>query len=86
MQQVASQEDVLLKTAAPNLRALENLKTVRDKFQESADGEIELQSLARSRSRGLGLASVTVINNSPWIAYLFLLYIFSSLSYINVYF
>ncbi|XP_024435287.1 structural maintenance of chromosomes protein 1B isoform X3 [Desmodus rotundus] len=37
MQQVASQEDVLLKTAAPNLRALENLKTVRDKFQESAD-------------------------------------------------
>ncbi|XP_004771173.2 structural maintenance of chromosomes protein 1B isoform X2 [Mustela putorius furo] len=38
LQQVASQEDVLLKTAAPNLRALENLKTVRDKFQESTDG------------------------------------------------
>ncbi|XP_045690951.1 structural maintenance of chromosomes protein 1B isoform X2 [Phyllostomus hastatus] len=37
LQQVAAQEDVLLKTAAPNLRALENLKTVRDKFQESAD-------------------------------------------------
>uniref|UniRef100_A0A096NKP3 Structural maintenance of chromosomes protein n=1 Tax=Papio anubis TaxID=9555 RepID=A0A096NKP3_PAPAN len=36
-QQVASQEDILLKTAAPNLRALENLKTVRDKFQESTD-------------------------------------------------
>ncbi|XP_010981731.1 structural maintenance of chromosomes protein 1B isoform X1 [Camelus dromedarius] len=36
-QQIASQEDVLLKTAAPNLRALENLKTVRDKFQESAE-------------------------------------------------
>ncbi|XP_023113374.1 structural maintenance of chromosomes protein 1B isoform X4 [Felis catus] len=36
-QQVASQEEVLLKTAAPNLRALENLKTVRDKFQESTD-------------------------------------------------
>ena len=39
-QQVASQEEVLLKTAAPNLRALENLKTVRDKFQESTDGEL----------------------------------------------
>ncbi|XP_047596353.1 structural maintenance of chromosomes protein 1B isoform X3 [Lutra lutra] len=38
LQQVAAQEDVLLKTAAPNLRALENLKTVRDKFQESTDG------------------------------------------------
>ncbi|XP_049740596.1 structural maintenance of chromosomes protein 1B isoform X1 [Elephas maximus indicus] len=38
LQQVASQEDILLKTAAPNLRALEKLKTVRDKFQESADG------------------------------------------------
>ncbi|XP_078305448.1 structural maintenance of chromosomes protein 1B isoform X6 [Panthera onca] len=37
LQQVASQEEVLLKTAAPNLRALENLKTVRDKFQESTD-------------------------------------------------
>ncbi|XP_049740597.1 structural maintenance of chromosomes protein 1B isoform X2 [Elephas maximus indicus] len=37
LQQVASQEDILLKTAAPNLRALEKLKTVRDKFQESAD-------------------------------------------------
>uniref|UniRef100_A0A2K5IEI9 Structural maintenance of chromosomes protein n=1 Tax=Colobus angolensis palliatus TaxID=336983 RepID=A0A2K5IEI9_COLAP len=37
LQQVASQEDTLLKTAAPNLRAQENLKTVRDKFQESTD-------------------------------------------------
>uniref|UniRef100_A0A8C2NDZ5 SMC hinge domain-containing protein n=1 Tax=Capra hircus TaxID=9925 RepID=A0A8C2NDZ5_CAPHI len=37
LQQVASQEDILLKTAAPNLRAMENLKTVRDKFQESID-------------------------------------------------
>ncbi|XP_057597930.1 structural maintenance of chromosomes protein 1B isoform X2 [Hippopotamus amphibius kiboko] len=36
-QQIASQEEVLLKTAAPNLRAFENLKTVRDKFQESTD-------------------------------------------------
>lgn len=42
LQQVAAQEDVLLKTAAPNLRALENLKTVRDKFQESTDGEVGL--------------------------------------------
>ncbi|EDL04440.1 structural maintenance of chromosomes protein 1B [Mus musculus] len=37
LQQVASQENTLLKTTAPNLRAQENLKTVRDKFQESAD-------------------------------------------------
>ncbi|KAK2121785.1 Structural maintenance of chromosomes protein 1B [Saguinus oedipus] len=37
LQQVASQEEILLKTAAPNLRALENLKTVREKFQESTD-------------------------------------------------
>ncbi|XP_036154212.1 structural maintenance of chromosomes protein 1B isoform X1 [Myotis myotis] len=37
LQQVASQEEVLLRTAAPNLRALENLKTVRDRFQESTD-------------------------------------------------
>ncbi|XP_038199818.1 structural maintenance of chromosomes protein 1B [Arvicola amphibius] len=37
LEQVASQENTLLKTAAPNLRAQENLKAVRDKFQESAD-------------------------------------------------
>ncbi|XP_077025277.1 structural maintenance of chromosomes protein 1B isoform X2 [Tamandua tetradactyla] len=37
LQEIASQEDVLMKTAAPNLRALENLKTIRDKFQESTD-------------------------------------------------
>ncbi|XP_047641952.1 structural maintenance of chromosomes protein 1B isoform X2 [Phacochoerus africanus] len=37
LQQVASQEDILLRTAAPNLRALENLKAVRDKLQESTD-------------------------------------------------
>ncbi|XP_004453476.2 structural maintenance of chromosomes protein 1B [Dasypus novemcinctus] len=37
LQEIASQEDVLLKTAAPNLRALENLKIIRDKFQESTD-------------------------------------------------
>ncbi|XP_039090433.1 structural maintenance of chromosomes protein 1B [Hyaena hyaena] len=37
LQQVAAQEDVLLKTAAPNLRALESLKAIRDKFQESTD-------------------------------------------------
>ncbi|XP_055962977.1 structural maintenance of chromosomes protein 1B isoform X1 [Sorex fumeus] len=37
LQQVTAHEDVLLKTTAPNLRALENLKTVRDKFQESTD-------------------------------------------------
>ncbi|XP_062931404.1 structural maintenance of chromosomes protein 1B isoform X2 [Cynocephalus volans] len=37
LQQIASQEDVLCKTAAPNLRAEENLKTARDKLQESTD-------------------------------------------------
>ncbi|KAM9229322.1 structural maintenance of chromosomes protein 1B [Dugong dugon] len=37
LQQVASQEDILLRTAAPNLRAQEKLKAVRDKFQESTD-------------------------------------------------
>ncbi|XP_074083392.1 LOW QUALITY PROTEIN: structural maintenance of chromosomes protein 1B [Macrotis lagotis] len=36
-QQLATQEDILLKTTAPNLRALQNLQTVRDKFQESID-------------------------------------------------
>lgn len=45
LEQVMVQEDLLLRTAAPNLRALENLKTVRDKFQESTDGDTELLNL-----------------------------------------
>ncbi|KAM8979654.1 LOW QUALITY PROTEIN: structural maintenance of chromosomes protein 1B [Sarcophilus harrisii] len=36
-QQLATQEDILLKTTAPNLRAQQNLQTVRNKFQESID-------------------------------------------------
>uniref|UniRef100_A0A5F8HER8 Structural maintenance of chromosomes protein n=1 Tax=Monodelphis domestica TaxID=13616 RepID=A0A5F8HER8_MONDO len=36
-QQLATHEDILLKTTAPNLRALQNLQNVRDKFQESID-------------------------------------------------
>eukprot|EP00069_Balaena_mysticetus_P003554 bmy_04240T0 len=48
-QQVASQEDVLLRTAAPNLRAPEKLKTVRDKFQESTDAFEASRKEARIR-------------------------------------
>ncbi|XP_078250289.1 structural maintenance of chromosomes protein 1B isoform X4 [Pogona vitticeps] len=36
-QEVSSKENVLLKTAAPNLRALERLHIVMDRFQESVD-------------------------------------------------
>nr|XP_033807991.1 structural maintenance of chromosomes protein 1B isoform X1 [Geotrypetes seraphini] len=36
-QQTAYQESILLKTATPNLRALEKLQNVKDKFQESVD-------------------------------------------------
>ncbi|XP_039344776.1 structural maintenance of chromosomes protein 1B isoform X3 [Mauremys reevesii] len=35
--QIVSKENVLFKTAAPNLRALEKLQTAKDKFQESVD-------------------------------------------------
>uniref|UniRef100_A0A8C8REB7 Structural maintenance of chromosomes protein n=1 Tax=Pelusios castaneus TaxID=367368 RepID=A0A8C8REB7_9SAUR len=36
-QQIVSKEKVLLKTDAPNLRALEKLQTAKDKFQEAVD-------------------------------------------------
>ncbi|XP_038231854.1 structural maintenance of chromosomes protein 1B isoform X3 [Dermochelys coriacea] len=36
-QQIVSKENILFKTAAPNLRALEKLQTAKDKFQESVD-------------------------------------------------
>ncbi|KAK2501625.1 hypothetical protein MC885_012770 [Smutsia gigantea] len=49
LQQVASQEDVLLKSAAPNLRALESLRAARDKYQESADAFEASRKEARMR-------------------------------------
>ncbi|XP_010179334.1 PREDICTED: structural maintenance of chromosomes protein 1B, partial [Mesitornis unicolor] len=36
-QEIKSKESTLMKTAAPNLRAVEKLQIARDKFQESAD-------------------------------------------------
>ncbi|XP_008588628.1 PREDICTED: structural maintenance of chromosomes protein 1B-like, partial [Galeopterus variegatus] len=49
LQQIASQEDVLCKTAAPNQRAQENLKTLRHKFQEYTDAFEAITKEARMR-------------------------------------
>lgn len=43
-QEIKSKESTLMKTAAPNLRALEKLQIARDKFQESMDGNTESYS------------------------------------------
>lgn len=40
-QEIKAKEVVLMKTAAPNLRAGEKLLIARDKFQESIDGNTE---------------------------------------------
>lgn len=40
-QEIKSKETTLMKTAAPNLRAVEKLQVARDKFQESIDGNAE---------------------------------------------
>lgn len=40
-QEIKCKESTLMKTAAPNLRAVEKLQLARDKFQESIDGNTE---------------------------------------------
>lgn len=40
-QEIKSKEVILMKTAAPNLRAGEKLQMARNKFQESIDGNNE---------------------------------------------
>lgn len=40
-QEIKSKETTLMKTAAPNLRAVEKLQIARDKFQESLNGNTE---------------------------------------------
>ena len=41
LQEIKSKETTLMKTAAPNLKAVEKLQIARDKFQESMDGNTE---------------------------------------------
>lgn len=40
-QEIKFKENTLIKTAAPNLKAVEKLQMARDKFQESIDGNTE---------------------------------------------
>lgn len=41
-QEVTAKENALLKTAAPNMKALERLHIVTGRFQESSDGNSEI--------------------------------------------
>lgn len=40
-QEIKSKESILMKTAVPNLRAVEKLQIARNKFQESMEGNTE---------------------------------------------
>lgn len=70
LEQVMVQEDLLLRTAAPNLRALENLKTVRDKFQESTDGDTELLNLPGQGCPGHAFLSTHTSTTDAYFHYL----------------
>lgn len=44
-QKLNEQQSVLQRIAAPNMKAMEKLESVRDKFQETSDGRISLSYL-----------------------------------------
>ncbi|NWX13848.1 SMC1B protein, partial [Aegotheles bennettii] len=50
-QEIKSKERTLMKTAAPNLRAVEKLQIARDKFQESLDAFESSRKEARTRKQ-----------------------------------
>ncbi|NXA39975.1 SMC1B protein, partial [Eudromia elegans] len=50
-QEIKAKENTLMKTAAPNLRAIEKLQIVRDKFQESIDAFETSRKEARIRKQ-----------------------------------
>ncbi|KAM6091266.1 structural maintenance of chromosomes protein 1B [Theristicus caerulescens] len=50
-QEIKSKENTLMKTAAPNLRAVEKLQIARDKFQESTDAFETSRKEARTRKQ-----------------------------------
>lgn len=39
-QRLNEQQSILQRISAPNMKAMEKLESVRDKFQETSDGEI----------------------------------------------
>jgi hypothetical protein len=45
-QKLNEQQSVLQRIAAPNMKAMEKLESVRDKFQETSDGKICIFSRA----------------------------------------
>lgn len=41
-QRLTEQQSVLQRIAAPNMKAMEKLESVRDKFQETSDGAVQM--------------------------------------------
>lgn len=44
-QRLNEQQSILQRISAPNMKAMEKLESVRDKFQETSDGELPAESL-----------------------------------------
>lgn len=42
-QRLNEQQSILQRISAPNMKAMEKLESVRDKFQETSDGEMEVE-------------------------------------------
>ena len=40
-QRLNEQQSILQRISAPNMKAMEKLESVRDKFQETSDGELD---------------------------------------------
>uniref|UniRef100_A0A672IH65 Structural maintenance of chromosomes protein n=1 Tax=Salarias fasciatus TaxID=181472 RepID=A0A672IH65_SALFA len=47
-QRLNEQQSILQRISAPNMKAMEKLESVRDKFQETSDGEEERRKLSRA--------------------------------------
>lgn len=52
-QKLNEQQSVLQRIAAPNMKAMEKLESVRDKFQETSDGKIWVSCSALDEGRRL---------------------------------
>lgn len=52
-QKLNEQQSVLQRIAAPNMKAMEKLESVRDKFQETSDGKPGISFWASDENRRL---------------------------------
>lgn len=67
-QRLNEQQSILQRISAPNMKAMEKLESVRDKFQETSDGEHELGEEEEEEGKAGSDEKGTFVDNDVFAA------------------